>query len=200
VAGRGGRVPYGSPVLLLVAATDRELCGHEGLVCGVGPVEAAAATARALATGPPVAAVLHVGLAGGAGIAIGSLVVGSESRYDDIAARWPVVDRLVPDARLLEAALVALSGAAAHPIHTSAAVGGAPKTVSRAPVVEAMEGFGVLRAAALAGVPAVEVRAVSNELGEEDRSRWQVPAALERLGAALPGLVEALEEAAGRRG
>jgi nucleoside phosphorylase len=59
-----------------------------------------------------------------------------------------------------------------------------------------MEGFGVLRAAADAGVPAVEVRAVSNELGEEDRTRWQVPAALDLLGAALPVLVAALAEAA----
>ena len=35
-------------MILVVAATDRELCGHDGLVCGVGPVEAAAATSRAL--------------------------------------------------------------------------------------------------------------------------------------------------------
>ena len=27
--------------ILLVAATELELCGHPGLVCGVGPVEAA---------------------------------------------------------------------------------------------------------------------------------------------------------------
>ena len=32
----------------------------------------------------------------------------------------------------------------------------------------------MLRAAALAGVPAVEVRAISNEIGEPDRSRWQI--------------------------
>ena len=31
--------------VLLVAATDRELDGRDGLVCGIGPVEAAAATA-----------------------------------------------------------------------------------------------------------------------------------------------------------
>ena len=54
-------------MILLVAATERELCGHDGLVCGVGPVEAAAATARALAL-HPITAVLHVGLAGGRGV------------------------------------------------------------------------------------------------------------------------------------
>ena len=57
---------YGVAVLLLVAATDRELCGHEGLVCGVGPVEAAAATARALAL-REVRALVHVGIAGARG-------------------------------------------------------------------------------------------------------------------------------------
>ena len=33
------------PEVLLVAATERELDGRDGLVCGIGPVEAAAATA-----------------------------------------------------------------------------------------------------------------------------------------------------------
>jgi nucleoside phosphorylase len=72
--------------------------------------------------------------------------------------------------------------------------------VSQGRFVEAMEGFGVLRAAALAGVPAVEVRAISNELGEEDRGRWSVTQALEALGAELPVLVAALEGATGGRG
>jgi nucleoside phosphorylase len=184
------------PAVLIVAATRLELCGRDGLECGVGPIEAAAATARALAVGPPVAALLHVGLAGAAGLPIGSLVVGTESRYDDIAAAWPVVDRAEPDARLVEAARGALPDAHSLPIHTSARVGLTRDAGAHDPLVEAMEGFGVLRAAAEAGVPAVEVRAISNELGEEDRARWQVPAALGLLGAALPVLVAALAEAA----
>ena len=188
------------PAVLIIAATRPELCGHDGLECGVGPVEAAAATARALAAGPTVAAVVHVGLAGAMGVPVGSLVIGSESRYDDLAAQWPVFDRIAPDASLVEAALAALPGAAAHPIHTSAAVGGARNTVSPGPLVEAMEGFGVLRAAALAGVAAVEVRAISNELGEEDRSRWDVPGALAGLAAALPFLLASVQDAATRSG
>ena len=180
--------------VLLVAATRLELCGHAGLECGVGPVEAAAATSRALAGGPSLA-VLHVGLAGAAGVPVGSLVVGTESRYDDIAAEWPVVDRVTPDQRLVDAVSTALPDAHSLPIRTSARVGGPRDPEPDTPVVEAMEGFGVLRAAALAGAPAVEVRAISNELGEEDRGRWQVAAALERLGAALPSLVSAVEDA-----
>jgi futalosine hydrolase len=184
------------PAVLIVAATRAELCGQDGLECGVGPVESAAATARALATDPHVRAVLHVGLAGALGVPVGAFVVGSESRYDDISARWPVVDRTVPDAALAEAALTALPGARLLPIHTSGTVARPREATPGEPVVEAMEGFGVLRAAAHAGVAAVEVRAVSNELGEEDRSRWDVDGALAGLGTALPALLTALDAAA----
>jgi futalosine hydrolase len=179
------------PHILIVAATDRELCGHDGLVCGVGPVEAAAATARALAL-RSFAAVLHVGLAGARGLAAGSLVVGSEAVYCDLSAEWQVVDRATPDARLLEALRVALPDATAIAVHTTAAVGRASDTAPRGPLVEAMEGFGVLRAAERAGVPAVEVRVVSNQHREEDRSRWDVAGALEVLETTLPAMVDAV--------
>ena len=182
---------YGSPVLLLVAATDLELCGRDGLVCGVGPVEAAAATARSLALERP-PAVLHVGLAGARGLEAGALVVGTEAVYCDLAAEWPVLDRVPAAPELVATARAALPAAAALPIHTSAAVGAARDTVSQGFVVEGMEGFGVLRAAALAGVPAVEVRAISNVLGEPDRARWQVRRGLDALAAALDALVPAL--------
>ncbi len=177
--------------ILLVAATDRELCGHDGLVCGVGPVEAAATTARALAL-RGFGALLHLGLAGGRGIAPGSLVVGTEAVYCDLSAEWPVVDRVAPAAHLVAALRAALPDAHAVPVHTSAAVGGARNFSSQAPLVEAMEGFGVLRAAALAGVPAVEVRAISNEIGEDDRARWDIDAGLAALARALPAITNAI--------
>lgn len=172
--------------VLLVAATEIELCAHDGLACGVGPVEAAATTARTLAIRKP-DAVVHVGIAGGRGVTPGALVVGTESVYCDLSAEFPVVDRLVPDAGLLAAAQAALPDALALSIGTSAAVGGTRTNVR----VEAMEGFGVLRACAHAGVPAVEVRAVSNEIAEDDRSGWQIERALEALAAAIPALFAA---------
>ena len=58
-----------------------------------------------------------------------------------------------------------------------------------------MEGFGVLRAAALAGVPALELRAISNPVAEADRSRWRVDDALDALRRALPPLFEELARA-----
>jgi len=173
------------PEVLLIAATERELDGRDGLVCGIGPVEATAAVARALAL-RPFGAVLHVGVAGGRGLAIGSLVVGAEAVYCDLAAAIQLVHRVTADARLVAAASEILPEAPVLPIGTSASVGGAGRDVP----VEAMEGFGVLRAAMLAGVPAVEIRAISNEIGEPDRSRWQVAEAIEALSSVTPALLE----------
>jgi nucleoside phosphorylase len=175
-------------VLLVVAATERELAGAVGaarLRCGIGPVEAAAATARELARTTP-DALLHVGLAGRRGFAGCELVVGTEARYCDAAG--PLVPAQVePDARLLEAARRALPDAAAEPIGTSARVGGTSGCD-----VEAMEGFAVLRAAEVAGVPALEVRVVSNEVDEPDRALWRFDEALALLEQALPKLIAEL--------
>jgi nucleoside phosphorylase len=173
--------------VLLVAATEIELCGHGGLACGVGPVEAASTTSRELALRAP-DAVVHVGLAGGREITLGGIVIGSESVYVDLSAAIPVVNRVEPDPRLLGVVREALRDALVLPIGTSGTVGGVVDGDLR---VEAMDGFGVLRACALAGVPAVEVRAISNELGESDRMRWRISDALDALGLALPGLLEA---------
>jgi nucleoside phosphorylase len=130
--------------------------------------------------------VLHVGVAGGRGLAPGTVVIGSESAYSDLSAAIPLVDRVAADARLVEAARRAVPDALVLPIGTSAAVGSVGQHVA----VEGMEGFGVLRAAALAGVPAVEVRAVSNEIGEPDRALWRIDDALKALDRVLPPLVE----------
>jgi nucleoside phosphorylase len=170
--------------VLLVAATERELGGSKGLVCGVGPVEAAAATAHALALSNW-SAVLHVGVAGGRDLAVGSLVIGAEAIYCDLSAAICVVDRVAADPRLIAAAQQVIPGARILPIGTSAAVGGTGREVA----VEAMEGFGVLRAAALAGVPAVEIRAISNQIGDLDRSRWQITETIDALSRETPALI-----------
>jgi futalosine hydrolase len=169
--------------VLLVAATLRELGGRDGLVCGIGPVDAAAATAAALAGQRP-AGVLHVGLAGARSLAPPALVLGEEAVYEDIQAAIPVVAQLDPDAALLARARAALPEAHVLPIGTSARVGAVAGCD-----VEAMEGFAVLRACALAGVPAVELRAVSNAIGQADRARWRVEEALAALADAVTRVV-----------
>ena len=194
--GAGVTPPGGGP-LLVVAATAVELAGLPAeptarvaaLACGIGPVEAAATTARALVELRP-RAVLHVGIAGArraANLPLRTLVLGAGSVYADAAGGRLVPHRLAPAAALLAAVQAALPEAVALEIGTSARVGGG----ADAPV-EAMEGFAVLRACALAGVPAVELRAVSNEIEENDRARWDFAGALAALAAALPRAVEAL--------
>ena len=178
-------------MILVVAATERELAGAVGaatLACGIGPVEAAAATARALARGQRPAALLHVGIAGARGLPVPQLVIGSEAVYEDAVAGGLVPERVPADAHLVDAAQRALPDARVLPIGTSAHVGGTSFCE-----VEAMEGFAVLRAARLVGVPAVEVRAVSNEIDEPDRGLWRFDAALAALDAALPRLISALD-------
>jgi nucleoside phosphorylase len=179
-------------VILVVAATLEELRGADGaatLVCGVGPVEAAARTARALAA-QPAAAVLHVGIAGGRAFEEPAFVIGSEAVYCDADdPRW-IELRASADAALVAAVRRALPEARVEPIGTTARVGG-----SSGCEVEAMEGYAVLRAAALAGVPAVEVRVLSNAVGEADRSRWRLDDAKSVLADALPRLIEAVADA-----
>lgn len=175
--------------ILIVAATERELCGNAGLVCGVGPVEAAAATAAALAASSP-RAVLHVGIAGAhraSGLGPPQLVLGSVAIYEDLRLTTGLSPREAePDAGLLRAAAEALPEAVLLPIGTTARVGGGAECP-----VEAMEGFAVLRAAALAGIPAIELRAISN-LVEDARGDWRIDDALAALATAIPRLIAAL--------
>jgi futalosine hydrolase len=171
--------------MLVVAATERELAhvrGTDTFVCGIGPIEAALQTARVLAERHP-AAVLHVGIAGAHGIDPPALVLGSESVYCDVLDPLSVlkrIDRLEPDAALLARVRAALPEAHVLPIATAGTVGG-----GSACDVEAMEGFGVLRACALAGIPAVELRAVSNAPDEADRGKWSYEDAFVALGDAV---------------
>src|SRR4051794_6359911 len=118
-------------MLLVVAATEPELRGIAdvdgvaALACGVGPIDAAASVARRLAAGD-VTAVLHVGIAGcrrGAGIEVGSLVLGATARYCDSASPL-VAQHEQPDAGLLARAREALPEAKIVDIGTSADVGG----------------------------------------------------------------------------
>jgi futalosine hydrolase len=174
-------------VLLVVAATERELVpvdGAQTLACGIGPVDAAAATARALADLRP-EAVLHVGIAGARGLGPLTLVLGSEAVYCDAVGQL-VPGPAFPDADMLARLRAAFPDAPVVPIGTSARVGG-----THGVVAEAMEGFAVLRAAELAGVPAVEARVVANEIDEPDRARWRFDDAFSTLAELLPRLVAA---------
>ncbi len=174
----------------MVAATDRELApggAWSTLRCGVGPVDAAAIVAAAIATRRP-RAIVHVGVAGArraTGLLPPAIVVGAESVYCDlhVPEAW-APHHIVPAAEYVDAACRALPGATRRRIGTSGGVGRSSRCD-----IESMEGFAVLRAAALAGIPAIEVRAISNLVEESDRSRWRLDDAFEAIVRATPALV-----------
>jgi len=174
--------------MLVVAATEQELGLLDGLdtfCCGIGPVEAALHTARALEDRRP-DAVIHVGIAGSRTLEPPTLVLGSEAVYCDVldpGSAIPRVERVHPNVTLLERARTALPEAQVLPIATCGKVGAGTGFE-----VEAMEGFGVLRACELAGVPAVELRAISNSPDEADRANWRFDEALAALATALQRL------------
>lgn len=185
------------PRILVVAATGRELApagDWVGITCGVGPVEAAVATAAAIVEHRP-HAVLQVGIAGArrqSALLPGSLVVGTSSHYDDLGELPPAwaVRQIEAPAHFIEALRSQLSGAAFLPIGTSGRVGG-----TSVQPVEAMEGFSVLRAAQHAGIPAIEVRAISNDIEEHDRTLWHFDLAFDAITSITPTLVRVLQQA-----
>jgi nucleoside phosphorylase len=137
--------------------------------------------------------VLHLGIAGArrtAGLAPGSVVIGSESHYCDLGVPGEFAPRtLAPAAPLLAAAQRVLPDAPALAIGTSARVGGTLTSDTGRCVVEAMEGFAVLRAAELAGIPAIEIRVISNDIEEMDRAHWHFAQAFAAVHAITPRLV-----------
>ena len=180
-------------MILVVAATELELAASgapDVLCCGIGPAESGVRTAMGLAELRP-HAVLHLGIAGAPELPSLSAVIGTEAYYADIfdpSSRMPKVERAYPAPELVDAARRALPDAAVLPITSCARVGGGGDCH-----VEAMEGFSVLRAAELAGIPAVEVRTISNKPAESDRGLWRIEDALARLGEIVPPLLRELE-------
>lgn len=186
------------------------------MVAGIGPVAAAAKTAKVLAAseydyGLVVSAGIGGGFPGEAGV--GSLVVAGEMVAADLGAETPDgfisldeldlgVTRIPVDVGLVDGLTKALLTAGfpvkTGPVLTVSTVTGtaesAAKLAARVPgaTAEAMEGYGVALAAHLHGVPALEIRAVSNLVGPRDRAAWRIKEALEVLEAAGSVLLEVL--------
>jgi futalosine hydrolase len=171
----------------------------EVIVGGVGPAEAAAATAERLAG---VDLVLCAGIGGGFAPRVeGDVAVASSIVFADLGAE--TADGFVPVSALgfgadrytvapdLAVDLTDRAGGHLGTIVTVATVTGTAATADelgrRFPdaVAEGMEGAGVAAAAARRGVPFGEIRAISNRVGPRDRDAWQIPLALERLGKAV---------------
>ncbi|MFF7995574.1 futalosine hydrolase [Kitasatospora xanthocidica] len=182
------------------------------LAAGVGPAAAAAAAATALAA-RPYALVVSAGIAGGFAphAPVGATVVADAIVAADLGAETPEgfadvtelgfgTTRHTPPPAVVALVTAALAGpdgpgAVTGPVLTVSTVTGsagrAAELAARHPgaAAEAMEGFGVAEAAARYGVPALELRTVSNPVGPRDRAAWRIGealGALERAFAALP--------------
>lgn len=203
-------------MILLTAAVAKELAfwkpRHEveTLVTGVGPVEAAAAVAHALAQ-RRYKLVIDAGIAGAFGNAakIGDgVVVTSDTMELCLESGYPmtlpdgecVVDQAHSD-RLLVGQLQhrgfpALRGITVSRITSTEAT--AARLERLGAQVETMEGFAVLRTAERAVVPAVQVRGISNRCGDRDLSGWNFQAGFDGLQRVVTALFEILDSANGQ--
>lgn len=184
------------------------------LAAGVGPVSAAAGTARVL-TAAEYGLVICAGVGGGfpGQAAVGSLVVAGEIVAADLGVQTPegfrsidqlgfgftrvTVDQSLVQrvtAPLLAAALPVSTGPVLTVSTVTGTAAGAAELAARVPgaAAEGMEGFGVAVAAQTLGVPAMEIRAISNLVGPRDRAAWRIEEALAVLAKASSILLEVL--------
>lgn len=172
---------------------------------GVGMASAAAATAYCLAR-EPFDAVLSMGVGGGFDhrADVGDAVVATSSIACQLGADSPdgyldfgelgLTDTVLPGTGDVER-LAGRLGARLGPVLSVETVTGTDEraldyALRWAPVAEAMEGFGVWTAARAAGVPAYEIRAISNRVGRRDRSSWEIGRALDTLSLTAKRLFE----------
>ena len=183
------------------------------VVAGIGRTNAAASTAEALAearaTGAPFAAVISTGIAGalpGSNLAIGTVIVADacvyaeegialpEGQGDMRVLGFPLGDfegnRVPVDGALLVAFRALGPACAIATVATCSGTDAAALSVRTrtGAMAEAMEGAAVVHAARRVGVPAIELRSISNTTGDRATQRWDIAAAF----AALQGVGDAL--------
>ena len=197
-------------MILLVSAIAKEIdwlgtrADVEALVGGVGPVDAAARVGFALGRAP-YEVVINAGIAGamrgvanvGDGVVVGEEMIELDLETGERIHLPPgnvLADRVPADGQLIEA-VTALGFPLVRGITVSrvtATDATALRLRERGAEIETMEGFAVLRAAQLAGVPAIEVRGISNIVGDRDRSGWDIEAGLRGLREVLNATLDLL--------
>ena len=197
-------------MILVVCALPAELRyvsvrdGVEILASGVGPVEAAIGVANALARAR-YDAVINAGIGGAfrGSAAVGDAVLVADETLADFGLEGGGALALPGGAVLAErvaadAACISRCAPARLPLVrglTVAQVTATDTTAKRlreryGADVESMEGFSVLRAAAVASVPAIEVRGISNLVGDRASSGWDFAAGARAAARALESVLD----------
>lgn len=194
-------------MILVTCAVGKELAFFrsaphvEMLVTGVGPVEASASVSRALAQSS-YDLVISAGIGGafeGAAQLGDGVVVTDEMLELDLETGVPIslpdgaqiVNRASSDLTLVDR-LVELGFRAVRGItvpRVTATDASAARLAEFGVGVETMEGFAVLRAAEIAGVPAIEVRGISNIVCDRKNSRWDFAAGVRGVQTILDALL-----------
>lgn len=200
--------------VLLVVATEPEAAPLRALparvvVSGIGDVNAALATQAAIWQERP-ELILSVGIGGaypGSGLQPGDVALASEMVYAQLGAMdgdqfldlkamgFPVLPGNYGRFPAWKGTSLDLpTGPFLTVLTVTGSAEGAAALERRHPgaLIEGMEGAGVAHAAALAGLPAGELRGVSNLVGPRDRASWQIGPALGAMRGALERLLNAL--------
>jgi futalosine hydrolase len=197
-------------MILLVCAVAQELewlgprAGVETLVSGLGPVDAAVRVTRALAA-QRYDVVVNAGIAGafpgvahvGDGVVVGEELFEMQQETGAPLVLPPgnlIADRGPADSHVIEA-ITALGFPLLRGItvtHVTATDATAQRLRARGAEIESMEGFAVLRAAQLANVPAIEVRGISNIVGDRASGEWDFAAGVTGLRRVLNATLDIL--------
>jgi len=198
--------------ILVVTAVpaERDAIGsHDDVTivtAGIGRTNAAASTTESILRHGPFAAVLNAGVAGvlpGGKLAMGDTVVASACVYveegmvtpagfaDMAAMGFSLGDfegNTVPvDDRLLSRLTGLFHRGTIATVATCSGTDAAAESVAQrtGAVAEAMEGAAVVHAARRMGVPAIELRVISNTTGDRDNQKWDLAGALVKLGRSV---------------
>jgi futalosine hydrolase len=201
-------------MILVVCAVAAELRGFasrpgvEVVAVGVGPVEASIGTMRAIGS-QRYRYVVNAGIGGGfrRRAEVGDAIAITEEHYVDIGLEGGGSLNL-PDGITLrdhvtsdEALLVAYRSRVEDALFGIGVTSATITTTDRrakdlagrlSPTVESMEGFAVLAAAASADIPAIELRGISNLVGDRDESKWDFRAGAAATVRALEAFIEAV--------
>ncbi|MBU9720087.1 MULTISPECIES: futalosine hydrolase [Bacillaceae] len=186
----------------------------ESALAGVGPVEAAINTTKALMQ-TSYDLVICAGIAGGfeGKAPLESIVIADKIIAADLGAETSEkflsieelgfgFSQIEPATEYIPNIVQALESKEVHTtsgaILTLSTVTGTEQTatdlLSRIPTAcaEAMEGFGVASAAKNFGIPCLEIRAISNAVGPRDRESWRIKEAFATLEKTFSALKEVL--------